>query len=487
MLVVALLPFALVRLPTMTDLFDHVGRFHVMLNGRSSSSLTKFYSFDWKLVGNLGGDLIVRLTGSVLGAEAAARVAVALIPVLSIAGIVAVSRALHGRVQPSAIVAACFIFSNPFHYGFVNFCLALGLANLVLAAWIALSERPIALRLLILTPLVSMVWVAHAMGWAVLALLVAGFEGVRMIRRGFTPHALLQLALLTLSFVPPVLFTLAWRQDAAGTLYAYGNTSHLIARKVMTWVTMLRGGSPVLDIGAPVVLMIVVAVLLRRRTLVVDMRLASGGALLALTCTIMPATIFSSWAADERIVPAAMMALALSLRSRGSERDAVALVAIAVALFTARVTDMTIRWHEADRRYAAALGALDRVPRGSRMHILVLTDNCHAGWSANGWSHLGGIALARRDVLVNSQWPLVGAPLLRVVYPAPSRWIHDPSQHVPAFGCGAPGLSVFRERVAAIPYGYFDYLWVLDTRGVRDLLPGHRAIYRDRDSALYRL
>lgn len=487
MLVAALLPFALVRLPTMTDLFDHIGRYHVMLDGGSSPALARFYRFDWQLVGNLGADLIVRALGQTMGVEPAARVAVACIPLLTIAGIAAVSRALHGRVQPSSAVAACLVFGNPFHFGFVNYCLALGLAFLVFAAWIALAQRPVVTRLLVLTPLVLAVWVAHAMGWAVLALLVAGFEGVRLARMRVAPRTLFPVAAMVLCFVPPVVLTLAWRQGGAGALFSYGDTAHLLERKVMTWVTMLRGGSPLLDIGAPLVFAAVVAVLLWRRALAVDWRAGAGAVLLALTCTIMPATVFSSWAADERLVPAAMIAAALSLRSRGTSRQAMVLLFVAVAIFAARTFDMTIRWHNADRRYAAALGALDRVPRGARVYILVLDDACHNGWSANGWSHLGGIAIARRDALVNSQWPLVAAPLLRTVYPAPPRWIHDPSQHVPAFGCGTPGLTGLRARMAALPHGLFDYVWLLDTRNTADLWPGHVPLYLDRNSALYRL
>jgi hypothetical protein len=487
LLLFALLPFALVRLPTMTDLFDHVGRFHVMLDAGRSPWLARFYRFDWHVVGNLGGDLIVAVIGPVLGVEPAARAMVALVPLLTIAGVAAVSRAVHGRVQPSAVVAACFVFGNPFHFGFVNYCLSLGLALLVFAVWVRMAERSLVLRSLVLTPLVLLVWVAHAMGWAVLALLVAGFEGTRLVQRGNGAPALRQVSAMVLAFVPPVVLTLSWRQGGGGALFSYGDTSELIERKVMTWVTILRGGDPVLDIGVPILLLLAVCVLLWRRSLVIDPRMAAGGVLLSIACTVMPATIFSSWAADERIAPAAAIALALSLRSRGRARDAWALVLLAAALFVVRTAEMTWRWYEADHRYAHALTALDLVPRGARISAMVLDDACHTGWAANGWSHLPGLAIVRRDALVNSQWPLVGAPLLRVIYPAPAKWVHDPSQHVPAFGCETPGLSALHRRIAATPHAYFDYLWVLNTRGARDPWPGRDPLYRDANSALFRL
>ena len=133
------------------------------------------------------------------------------------------------------------MLGNPFLFGFVNYCLAVALALLAFAAWIALAERRTALRLALLPPAVLAVWLAHAMGWAVLALLVAGFEGAALARRP-TLAVLGRATVMALAFVPPILLTLAWSGGGAGAMSGYGGS--LVVRKLMAWVVVLRGGEP---------------------------------------------------------------------------------------------------------------------------------------------------------------------------------------------------------------------------------------------------
>jgi hypothetical protein len=60
MALIALIPFLLARIPSMTDLPGHIGRFAVMLDGGRSPFFAEYYRFDWRLVGNLGVDLLVQ-------------------------------------------------------------------------------------------------------------------------------------------------------------------------------------------------------------------------------------------------------------------------------------------------------------------------------------------------------------------------------------------------------------------------------------------
>lgn len=480
---VALAPFALADMPSMTDLPGHVGRYHVMLEGERSAWLRLYYRFEWRLVGNLGVDLVVRALGPWLGAERAALAASAAIPVLTIAGIGAVSRALHGRIEPAAVAACCFVFGNAFLFGFVNYCLAFALALFVFAGWVRTRERVPPLWLLAAVP---MVWIAHAVGWAVLALLVAGFEGERVVRAdGARWRAIGSAALRGLAFAPPLIATWLWSEGGSGPAFAYG--SNLAERKLMNWVVMLRGGDPVLDIGTPLLIGAGAIALLWRGAVRVDARVAAGAALIALACIVMPTTMLGSWGADERIASAAVVAALLSLRWTGSRRGAALLAAGAGLLFVARTGLIAYRWRELDGAYRSHLAALDRVPRGARIHVVVLRDACRNGWRSSAYTHLGSLAIVRRDALVNTQWLLPGAALLRVVGPVPAGLRNDPSQMVDGFDCDGPVSRPLRARAAALDARQWEYLWVLRTRGARDLLPGRQPVHADADSALYRL
>eukprot|EP01037_Dinobryon_pediforme_P023126 gene23126-24484_t len=250
---IALVPFAVARIPSMTDWPGHVGRYHVMLEIGRSPWLAHFYAFDWRLVGNLGVDLLVWLLGPWLGVERASWVIAALLPALTIAGVAAVARVSQRRIGPATVVAASLVFGNALLFGFVNFCLAQALALLVFAAWIALRERTWWVHLAILTPLALIVWVAHAVGWGVLVLLALGFELERLWRMRAMPVRAIGAAMLRgLALVPPILLTLLWRSRGEGASFGYG--SELLQRKLMNWVVVLRGGSPLLDIATVLIL-----------------------------------------------------------------------------------------------------------------------------------------------------------------------------------------------------------------------------------------
>jgi len=480
----ALLPFALVNLPSMIDLAGHIGRYHVMMDGGRSPWLRLYYGFEWRLVGNLGADLIVRALAPWLGVEHAAWLMAAGIAPLTVLGIAAVSRAAYGRIQPGAVLAALFVLSNPLMYGFVNFCISYTLALFAFAAWIGLRERVWWLQILATAPLVFLTWLAHAMGWGLLLLMVGGFELERLFRLR-SRAALLDAVLRGLVFLPPILLTILWRSGSQGVLYYYGTA--VWKRKLMNWIVVLRGEAKWIDIGTPILVALTVMATLWRRMQAIDWRLASGGALLALGTVAMPMTVMGSWGADERMVPSAVIALLLSLRWTGSPRAALRMMLFALALFAIRAGMVARDWARFDAAYSGAIRELDAVPAGARVFSLVFT-GCGPEWEASTWTHLPSLALVRRDALVNSQWYLPGAAMLKVIYPVDPDYRNDPSQQVSTKLCGGGfSLDPLHERIEELDTDRWDYLWVLRTGGASDLWPGHTPIRTSPDSALFRI
>lgn len=326
-----------------------------------------------------------------------------------------------------------------------------------------------------------MLWVAHAMGWGVLVLLVAGYEIWRLWRsRGVTfPQACIG-ALIVL---PPVLLTLYWQDTREGVAFDYH--SDLLTRKIMNWIVILRGDTRIADVGLPLALGTVLALCLWRGLLSVDGRAASGAALLTLACILMPTTVFGSWGADERLAPIAIMVAVLSLRWTGSAHGAVLLTSVSAALFVVRTGSITHRWFVQDRAYTSHLRALDFVPRGSRVHAIVLQDTCRSSWTSSAYIHLSDLAIVRRDALVNSQWFQPGAPLLRVTYPTDLRFKYDPSQFVAGFTCSGFDPGPLHVRLAQLSPDNWDFVWILQTRGTQDLWPGREPLFIDGNSELY--
>jgi hypothetical protein len=173
---ISVLPFIVAPLPMMPDYLSHMARYHVMNHGTESAYLPRYYQFQWALIGNLGIDLLMVPLGAIWPTETAARIAVASIPMLTIAGIYAVSRATWGRAEAPALLALSFVYSFTFLCGFVNFHFSVALALLGFAVWIRFSQQRALQRWLVFAPLASVVWVAHIAGWAVLLLLVGCWE-----------------------------------------------------------------------------------------------------------------------------------------------------------------------------------------------------------------------------------------------------------------------------------------------------------------------
>ena len=112
----------------MLDLPGHMGRYRVQLELATSPDLQQYFSFQWRLIGNLGVDLLVQLFAPSIGLEPTVKLIVLMIPVLTVGGLLWVAYEVHGRVPPTAFFAVPFAYNFPFLFGFVNFALAMALA-----------------------------------------------------------------------------------------------------------------------------------------------------------------------------------------------------------------------------------------------------------------------------------------------------------------------------------------------------------------------
>ena len=100
------LPLLWPDVPPLLDLPGHIGRYRVQLDGATSPALQSYYMFEWRLIGNLGVDLLVMPLARIFGLELAVKLIVLAIPPMTVAGFLWVSREVAGRVPPSARSAA---------------------------------------------------------------------------------------------------------------------------------------------------------------------------------------------------------------------------------------------------------------------------------------------------------------------------------------------------------------------------------------------
>ena len=455
LLIVAALPVAVCTVPGLSDLPNHLARYHVFASHGAGGPIDRWYKVEWRWIGNLGIDLPVLLLTPWLGVEAATRLACSMIAPLVVLGLLALGRAAHGRITAGALLALPMAMAQPWMYGFVNYWLAIALALLTSAAWLAWRPHRWWLHALVSGAAALVVWTAHIQGWAVLLILVGACE----LARVRSVADLLRRAAKALPLLAPLAPMVAWRGGGPGLLWSYDR--HVAFAKVMDFVTVLKGASKPLDLAVTALLAAAALLALawagRRR---VDPGLALAATLLTVATVVLPTTMLGSWGADLRLAPVAVAVALLALGPAGDPRRERALAGIGAALFVGRAAFITVEWSRADAVLGRRLALLDRVPRGSRMGFVALKHDCGTPWVLDPERKLGGYAVVRRDAFTNTLFQIAGADLMTIRRPADQRW-RDQSQDV-ASGCAGEdtGLPDLPHALAAMSAARFDTIWI---------------------------
>ena len=450
------MPFAFAALPQQSDFPAHLARYRVMLEGTADPALARWYQFHWHLGGNLGVDLLIRVLGSVLGLEPAARLIGAAIPVLTGLGLIAVERVLRGRVGLGSVLAMAAVWSPAMALGFANFCLSLALALFAFAGWIKLEGRP--WRAALFLPAACAVWLCHMAGWGVLVVLVGGYE----LSRAGPPRGALACWPLLLPLVPVL---------AAGSAGGVSYGGGLIGYKIGIWLKALRVHDAGLDLLLPLVLLS--AVYLAARAGRLDRRLGWGGLGLVLATLLLPRHLSGGDYADYRLTAAALMVLALAI-----DWPAPRAIMLAATLATlGRVVPIALAWHDQAQQLETMLSVLDYVPQGARVAGAV--DAPEEPWALNPFEHVPCYATVRRSALVNAHF--VGNSFnLMELRGAPAGFA-DPSQRIIVPQGARPDLAEFAPAKGA------DYLWYIGDAEPQSLPAEARLVARVPGSILLKL
>lgn len=449
--------------PPLTDLPGHIGRYRMMLDG-GIGPLAEWYRFHWRLVGNMGADLIVAAIGPLTGPEPAAKLVTILTVALTATGCLWLSRVVNGRISPFALFALPLVYNHPFHTGFLNFALAMALALNALALWLTLAGWR--WRGLVFVPVALAVWTAHVFGWAVLGLLILAAELARTPR----PRALPALWPLAAPLVP----MLAWRAASGGATFGFVDCQ----AKLLALLMAFRDRWLAVDVATLVTVVLVLGLAIRAR--VPSARPLAWGSLALLAAFIaLPSWLFGSAFADMRLAPWVLIVALLALGAPRTRARAIAVLGLAFML--ARLAATTVSLTLAAQEQERALAALDRVPVGARI-LLLASPECADPWRMARLDHLGGLALARRRAFANDQWPDIGASLMTTRHPAAGAFASDPSQLLPC-----DGGTVLRHRLAGFPRAAFDYVWLVGVPDAPRAIPGAIPVWRDGDRALYRV
>jgi len=483
----SIVPLLWPTLPPLADLPGHMGSFHLAL--AQSPALERYFGFHWTLIGNLGVDLLMLPLGHWFGVELGTRIAIAVIPAITVAGMLWLAHEVHGRLPATAAFALPLAYCFPLQFGFVNYCLSAGLMLCGFALWLRLGRqrRPV-LRAVAFAAIAIVVWVAHAVGWAMLCLLCGIAElQRRRAARATWPRALTQTFLAWLPLCSPLLLmaTLAHHQSNS-QVGAFFNVHNLAV-----WlVSMLRDRWKWFDVASTALLFALVCVAATRRA---GLRFApvlawSGLALFALFL-VAPGTINGSDYVNTRLAPYALAVLLLAIDTRSTSAVLQRRLAWGAAAFLVlRMAGASASFALYDRDWTRNLAALDHIPRGSAVASFTPAPAGARTWYSTRQEHLCAMAIVRRDAFVNCEWDIDGLQLLQVKYAAAGHYSRDPSQMFYRPSPQDPSATTLADRLQGFPRAAFDYLWLVGVPDEqRPRQPDLQPVWSNDDSALYRI
>jgi hypothetical protein len=479
-ILVSAIPLLWPAFAPLSDMPGHIGRYRIMAEA-GQLPLAGHYAVDWAPIGNLGVDALVLLLRPLLGLEHAAKLVVLLIPPLTVAALLWAGREAQGRIPPTAAFALPLAYCFPFQLGFVNFALSAALALGGLALWLRLARTSAWwVRVLVFVPIACLVWLCHSFGWAMLGLFVFGAEWALRREAGqvWWRAALLAGCLCVPMAAPQVAAMVFAPHPLSGDTGDWFNW----AAKLQWAASVLRERWEFYDLASLIALLFLLWHAIRSPRLRYARTLAVP-ALLGLAAFIVLPRLYAGGAyVDMRMLPYALALGVVAIRVPADD-PAAARFAIGGALFFAmRTIGTSVAFAILAAGQADALRALPALPVGSA--VLTLVDEPSGGqWSNRRFTHIAGMAIARRRVFTNEQWALPGQQLIRPLHPRAAPLDRDPSQLV----FSPVEATDFDQAIAAFDRGTFGYVWTIGfpvgRARARDLTP----VWSDGVSAVYRV
>lgn len=462
LLVAAAVPVFATPVPPLADFINHLARMHILAWGAADPTLAELYRVKWAVIPNLIMDAVVPTLVRSFGIYAAGQIFTLMTLALLATGPMAVHRALFGRVSALPMVAVLFLYNGMLLFGLMNYLLGLGIALWGLAAWIALRDRMVWLRLPLATAIVVALFFCHLFDVGLFGLAVGSLELWRWSeQRPLKAMAVLRdSALMLLPFVPVPLLMLA-----SPTMGLSSDVLWLPQGKMDGIYSIFQLYGDVTDMVFAASIIAGAVWLTRRRLLRLH---AAGWVLFILSAAVflaMPRVLFGSWLADQRMPIAIVFLLIGFLKPASGRALGPAFFGLLVCAALFRFADVQSHWLQLGERYEQVRASTTAIASGSS--VLVATADLPAGTEiANqAVSHTPCLAVIERDALVSTVFSVPGKQILDIV-PAKRDLVDaedgDPptiSQMLAAADGPVPGKPRYWDRW---PQRY-DYVYVLYT------------------------
>ena len=475
---IALTPFLAVFYPPFPDAIGHLGRYAVQLGFERQSEFALYYSYDLRLIGNMGVDFMVEALGPSWGIERVVKFATILVPVLGVSGLLLTSAGLLGRLSPMLGLSAMFLLNFPFLFGFLNFSLSASICLNLFGIWMLLRTHPF-LRAALFLPSAFLLYLCHVFGWGMLGLLVFGYEafGNRPLRPLDWRH-LLSSALKTAPLWLPILHMVLWQGSNPDA--ETGGIS--IDRKIAALALSLQDRHLILDVAFVAVACLPIIQAFRKDDFVFDSRAVRVFAPLFLGYVIVPNVVFGSAYADVRLAP---FVLGFAILAVKPIKAATAIAWGGAILFGLRAFLVGYTAYQEEQELREYLPLFDGLERGSALYQI----NGHSCSQTVVKTNrlLGAYHIRRNAGYSNATWDMGDSNPLRISHRIPIDYRTDPVAASGAWGCEARELDRPQTLYDRLPRGIFDYVLFVEKPAAMNLRSDDRLVAKVKDAEIYRL
>ncbi len=365
-------PLLLVDLPPLLDYPNHLARLFVAAQGADDPLMAQMFTAKWAIIPNLAVDLIAPPLFRLFPVHVAGRIIIAVAVLLPVLGTVAFHRAVFNQRSWWPLASALVAYNAALLLGFLNFIIALGLALLLAAAWIAgRKTRPVGTLVLVFFGTI-LLFFCHLMGLAFFAVLIGMYEAEQAWKDKAGRHGGLWrrgLAVAAVLVVPSALFLASPFQQAEGEL----GWLPLNQKLVQLIFPFLNYSFP-LDVATGLMVIGFAMLCLMARWGVLRLHCAAAIALLGLLCAVAPFAFKGTMALDSRF---AIMVGFLTFAGMSPEQLPRRVAAFAIpgmaGLFVLRMAILALAWHGHQADVTELRAVIASVPPGSTVAVATVT------------------------------------------------------------------------------------------------------------------
>ncbi len=378
---VSLFPLFVTPVLPSIDFYAHVARYYALAHLAVDTTLAENYQASWRLLPNLGMDVLGTSVIKVLPPLFAAKALAGLAIIAPFAGALYLARSLQGRVTALNIALAGILTYNlVLGWGFANFLLGMGIALGGLGWWICQAAHP-RRQLLVAMALAIVLLFTHGLVFGLWGLMLIGIEIMLIEKKGtirLRPLVISMFRLILVALIPVLLFFQMKTASAEGGItVAFANLS-TYSQQGLLWTRLwdeilLRFDSilrvaetswPVWDRLFGLVLWIGLIAGLALGLVRLDRRMWLTVGLMAIMIWVMPPSLFGVGHLPERMPLILLALLAGSLSPCADRRPSQPLVMLFKSMFIVHLAMVSVGWFQEGRSYRKYLSALNEVKPG---------------------------------------------------------------------------------------------------------------------------